>query len=209
MSNYKLIMLDNPILTADKKEILPGEKYYYLHQNNEIRLSIPSDKDYFKILNKFDKIIATNNSEYNDELPSIDFSKLSKKEKTIIEWVDIEDLAWKHTRKTGSAAGFYDFISGFELAKKLYSKKLNLEDTELLISEIIAKYKLGKLNDLIDVNKIIKSYFNSVKKFDVEISCKCSMCGGKNYHKLSCKTPSLRDEKPIVKNNSIKINKII
>lgn len=159
MSNYKLIMLDNPILTADKKEILAGEKYYYLHQNNEIRLSIPSDKDYFKNLNKFDKIIATNNSEYNDELPSIDFSKLSKKEKTIIEWVDIEDLAWKHTRKTGSTAGFYDF--------------------------------------------------NSVKKIDVEISWKCSMCGGKNYHKLSCKTPSLREEKPIVKNNSIKIIQLL
>lgn len=34
-----------------------------------------------------------------------------------------------------------------------------------------------------------------------KVDWKCSMCGGVNNHKMSCKTPSLREEKLIVTNN--------
>lgn len=166
---YKLIMLPNPILVSDE-QVENNQWRYNPHTNSSFLFNhLDIDKGVlFPVLGSY-KIIAG-----IPELPSIDFSGLTEEDCERIGWVDVEKLVkvifpkW-NLLKLHDWDNLKDgFTEGFKVAQSLNEKKFSEDDLKLFAIELIAKYKLGQLEDFTEVNKIIESY-SQPKVFDVEL----------------------------------------
>lgn len=153
-----------------------------------------------------DKIIAG-----IEGLPTVNLSLVADG----IGWVDVEKLAENAFEKrfnrkpiiTGSteadSSWINIWINCFKQAQTLNEKKFSEEDVILLCAELIGKYKLGEINDVSDVNKIIDSY-SEPKVYNVELEMED--VGNKNKV-YNCSL--IADWEPKITNNSITVTKIL
>lgn len=151
------------------------------------------------------------------DLPKIDFSNLSEEECKRIGLLHAETTFKKYfefeedenfPNTDGDRNIIEYFEEGLRAAQSMSDKKWTDEDMFNIAIISGGSYKAGGFRTEEQIKKYIQ-YLSQPKVFDIELEWKCSLCGGENYHKMSCKTDSLRTEEPKITNNSIKITKIL
>lgn len=161
---YKLIKIDNYwIIVEFKKNFNINPNTLYLKKYPE-RITLSQYNGY----GDWDIILYSTNPEHN--LPSISFSDEVAKELGII---DVEKLAktntvtW-HETESSSKFGESCYVAGYNQALFDNKDKLfTLEQIKLFAMEIIAKYKIGTLIDVNQVNEIIQSL--TKQEYEVEL----------------------------------------
>jgi hypothetical protein len=183
MNNYTLHKLPKEgfIITSDE-EIEKNDLIWYnntlgklifaqddLGQGYEIQIGEGVSYPIYDPLNIVRKVIA--------QQQQIDFSELTEEEQKEIEWLDLEKLAFEFEKLQGNSYNneIDFFIGGFQKAQELLSdKRFTLEDMELFAAELIGRYRLGEINDVDDVQKIIASHSQS-KSWKVELEMEQNM----------------------------------
>jgi len=214
--NYRLIMLDKPILVSDEK-IKSGDWYFWEGNKNnapslctdflteESVLECKKNTDFYKVI-----------SADIEGLPKLDLSLIAEK----IGWVDVEKLA-KEKFPDESTAGWIDsfsprerrgFIEGFETAQN--EKKYTLSELELAVDMAREGIRVTRISEWetekefeYSSEQIIR-HLSKPKEYLVEVEigkqmCECAFIGEKDI----CIYPNCLN--PKITNNTITVTKII
>jgi len=174
MNNYTLHKLPKEgfIITSDE-EIKAGKWCYSVEYNCLWQRSLSFDRkeDDNVFRSKFPSylLIAHSNHKHLSKKPQIDFSSLTEEEWKKIGWFNSEEIYPRGS--VGSNAYNFNGLrqEGFKKAQELLSNRVfTLEDVELFAAELIGRYRLGEINDVDDVQKIIASHSQS-KSWKVEL----------------------------------------
>lgn len=160
-SEYTLHKLPEGFILTSDEDIQIGDLYYLPRTNSiyeckEDPTELNLEKDF-----GIGKVIA--------QQDQIDFSALTEEDCKQIGYFDVEKLGMDYAsticdgRIRENISKFngikVDFMKGFQKAQELLSDRMfTLEDMELFAAELIGRYRLGEINDVEDVKKIIASY---------------------------------------------------
>jgi hypothetical protein len=157
---YTLHKLPEGFIVTSDEQAKEGELGYIPFEDGDIKTVGKYFADDWK------KVIAQQHQ--------IDFSALSEEEQKEIGWFDVEKLADNkyplhnilHLQlNTAIKTGYQE---GFQKAQELLSdRRFTLDNMELLAAELIGRYRLGEINDVDDVKKIIESH-SQPKSWSVE-----------------------------------------
>lgn len=191
---YQLIKIPeyNIIISKEKEQVVLN-KWYYESDNHVPIYQFTKDtlpNEYY-----LNEVIAG----YSN-LPSIDYSMLSKEDCKKIGWIDVEKYADKVIPNLQYSKWVKQgFIGGFEISQSLNEKKFTLEDMEAAIcfGKTLERLKITQtFSDKEEFKGFIMS-LSQPKIFDIEIETEW------RYGDMS-----VTGYTPKINNNSIKITKI-
>lgn len=210
--NYKLILLN------DGRNILVSDELTNI-EAQEIEHYQTYDRKFFKIIGGTER---TPTLSYSDEVKQILRDKYG--------WVDVEEFVSNHFKNywkkedgtemrgeeisaemmAGMLCETSAYINGFKAHQSITNKMFSLEDLRLILSETVAKFSWGKINNPDDIEKIIQDNINSLQQpieLNVEVEMEAKF--DKNPEMYGTGMFNKGSFQPKITNNSIHILKII